>query len=97
MLVATNVASDDEQMSGGEKKVNENTYDISSIKHVTNKFLEVSRCSCAKQQQTNVQKKCCMCKVALLLIRPIFGFQLSLALHAFAAKHYMILYCLNKL
>ena len=33
MLAATNVASDDEQMSGGEKKVNESTYDISSIKH----------------------------------------------------------------
>ena len=32
------------KMSGSEKKVNENTYDISSIK----KFLEVSRCSRAK-------------------------------------------------
>ena len=39
------------------KKVNENTYDISSIKRVTKKFLEVSRCSRAKQQQRNVQKK----------------------------------------
>ena len=37
-----------------EKKVNENTYEISSIK----KFLEVSRCSRAKQRQRNVQKKC---------------------------------------
>ena len=36
-----------------EKKVNEKTYDISSIK----KFLEVSRCSCAKRRQKNVQKK----------------------------------------
>ena len=34
------------------KKVNENTYDISSIK----KFVEVSRCSRAKQRQRNVQK-----------------------------------------
>ena len=42
------------KMSGSEKKVNENTYDISSIK----KFLEVSRCSRAKQRQRNVQKKC---------------------------------------
>ena len=33
------------KMSGSEKKVDENTYDISSIKHVTKKFLEVSCCS----------------------------------------------------
>ena len=46
------------KMSSSEKKVNENTYDISSIKRVTKKFLEVSRCSCAKQRQRNVQKKC---------------------------------------
>ena len=46
------------KMSGSEKKVNENTYDISSIKRVTKKFLEVSRCSRAKQRQRNVQKKC---------------------------------------
>ena len=38
-------------MSGSEKKVNERTYDISSIK----KFLEVSSCSREKQRQTNVQ------------------------------------------
>ena len=32
------------KMSGSEKnKVNENTYDLSSIKSVTRKFLEVSR------------------------------------------------------
>ena len=35
-----------------------NTYDISSVKRVTKKFLEVSRCSRAKQWQRNVQKKC---------------------------------------
>ena len=58
--------------TGSEKKTNENTYDISSIKRVTKKFLEVSRCSRAKQRQRNVQKKvCCTCKVAFLLIRPI--------------------------
>ena len=33
-------------------------YDISFIKRVTRKFLEVSRCSRAKKQQRNVQKKC---------------------------------------
>ena len=46
------------KMNGSEKKVNENTYDISSKKRVTKKFLEVSRCSRAKQRQRNVQKKC---------------------------------------
>ena len=35
-----------EKMSGSEKKVNENMYEISSIKE----FLEVSRCSRAKQR-----------------------------------------------
>ena len=40
------------KMSGSEKKVNENTYDISSIK----KFLEGLRCSRGKQRQGNVQK-----------------------------------------
>ena len=38
------------------KKVNNTRYDISSIKRVTRKFLEVSRCSRAKQRQRNVQK-----------------------------------------
>ena len=46
------------KMSGNEKKVNENSYDISSLKRVTKKFLEVSHCSRAKQRQRNVQKKC---------------------------------------
>ena len=56
MLAATN------QMQGENKrqwqKVNENTYDIFSIKSVTKKFLEVSRCGRSKQRQRNVQKKC---------------------------------------
>ena len=42
-----------EKFSASKKKVNENTYDISSIKT----FLEVSRCNRAKQRQRNVQKK----------------------------------------
>ena len=46
------------KISGSEKNVNENTYNISSIKRVTKKFLEVSRCSRGKQRQRNVQKKC---------------------------------------
>ena len=44
------------KMCNSEKQVNKNTYDISSIKRVTRKFLEVSRCSRAKQRQRNVQK-----------------------------------------
>ena len=46
------------RMSGSEKKMNDNTYDIPSIKRVTKKSLEVSRCSRAKRWQRNVQKKC---------------------------------------
>ena len=46
------------KMSGSEKKVNKKTCDISSIKRVTKKFLEVSRRSREKQRQRNVQKKC---------------------------------------
>ena len=38
------------------KKVNNNRYDISSIKRVTRKFSEVSRCGRAKQRQR--KKKC---------------------------------------
>ena len=55
-LAATN------QMQGKKerqwKSVNENTYDFSFIKSRTKKFLEVSRCSRAKQRQKNVQKRC---------------------------------------
>ena len=40
------------------KKSENNRYDISSIKRVTRKFLEVSRCGRAKERQRNVQKKC---------------------------------------
>ena len=53
MLAATNNAGENERQW---KKVNDNTYDISSITRVTKKFLEVSRCSRAKQRQRNVQK-----------------------------------------
>ena len=59
-----------------KKKVNENTYDISSIK----KFVEVSRCSRAKQRQRIVQKKCAArakLKLLFLLIRPIDVFHRS--------------------
>ena len=49
------------KMSGSEKKVNKKTYNISFLKRVTKKCLEVSRCSRAEQQQKNVQKKCASC------------------------------------
>ena len=52
MLAATKV-----QMSSIEKKVNRNAYNISFIKRVTMRFLEVSRCSRAKQRERNIQKK----------------------------------------
>ena len=55
MLAATNARR---KWAAVKKKVNENTYDISSIKRVTKKFLEVSRWSRAKQRQRNVQEKC---------------------------------------
>ena len=49
------------KMSGSEKKVNNNMYNILSIKCVTKKFLEVSHCSHPKQQKRNVQKKGAAC------------------------------------
>ena len=80
-----------------KKKVNENTYDISSIKRVTKKFLEVSRCSRAKQRQRNVQEKCAarakllFCQLDLLL-----SFHCSPALHSpLSITRFYI--CLNKL
>ena len=88
-------------MSGSEKKVNENTYDISSIKRVTKKFLEVSRCSRAKQRQRNVQKKCAArAKLSVfffLLIRPIVVFHRSLALPSPLSITRSFIFCLNKL
>ena len=75
------------KMSGSEKKSEREhfrhfLYNKCNLK----KFLEVSRCSRAKQLQRNVQKKvCCTYKVAFLLIRPIVVFHRLPALHAFAA------------
>ena len=80
------------------KKVNGNTYDISSIKRVTKKFLEVSRCSRAKQRQRNVQKKCAARAKLFLLIRPIVVFHRfsGVACLPRLALHDLI-FCLNKL
>ena len=54
------------KMSGSEKKkVKKKTYDISSIKLVTKKFLEVSRCSRAKPRKE-------MCKKSVLHVQSCF-------------------------
>ena len=57
------------------KKVNKNTYDSSSIKRVTRKLLEVSRCSRANERQRNVQKNVLHVRSCFfVLIRPIVVF-----------------------
>ena len=53
MLAATKV-----KVSGSEKTGNKNTYDISSIKSVTRKFLGVLGCSRAKTTAKKCAKKC---------------------------------------
>ena len=73
------------KMSGSEKKVNENTYDISSIK----KFLEVSRCGRAKQRQRNVQKSVLHVQSCFFANQTYCCFFTVLV--AFAAQHYTIL------
>ena len=61
-----------------EKKVNEHTNDISFKQRVTSeKFLEVSRCSRAKQRQRNVQKIVLHVQSSFSLIRPIVLFHRS--------------------
>ena len=52
MLAATKL-----KMSDNETKVKKTTYDFSSVKRVTRKFLEVLRCSRGNQRQRNVQKE----------------------------------------
>ena len=78
------------KISGSEKIVNENTYDSSSIKRVTKKFLEVSRCSLPKQRQRNVQKKCVARANLLFCWLDLFLFFTILV--AFAAQHIYILF-----
>ena len=55
-----------------KKKVNKKTYDISSIKRVTKKFLEVSRCSRAKQRQRMCKKRLAISLRVLLHISSMF-------------------------
>ena len=64
-----------------EKSEQEHVCKISPIKLVTKKFLEVSRCSRAKQRQRNVQKKCAApANLFFFAIRPIVVFHRSAAL-----------------
>ena len=78
------------------KKVNRPTYNISSIRRVTRKFLEVSRCRRAKQRQRNVQKSVLHVKVVFLLIRPIaFFFAVFVAVGAWLALHDFIFCSFN--
>ena len=78
-------------MRRSEKKVNEYTYEISSIERVTGKFLKFSRCSGAKQRHRNVKKVCYTCKVAFLLIRPIvFFLPFSLPLPLSITRFYIL-------
>ena len=85
------------KISASEKKVNENTYDISAIKRVTKKFLEVSRCSRVKQRQRNVKKKwAAQAKLLALLTRPIVGFHHSPALPSLLSTTRFYIF-LNKL
>ena len=63
-------------MSGSEKKVSKNRYNISSTKCVTRKFLEVSCCSGAKNKSKEIVPKKCTARAKLffLLSRPIVVF-----------------------
>ena len=92
MLAATKV-----KMSGSEKKVNRTTYNISSIKRVTRKFLEVSRCSRAKQRQRNVQKKCAARAKLFFCLLDLFlsFFAVFVAVAAWLTLHDFI-FCFSK-
>ena len=70
----TNASGHQSENEQQRKKVNKNTYDISSIKGETRKFLEVSRYSRAKQPQRNVQKSVLHVESSFLLLRPIVVF-----------------------
>ena len=80
-------------MGGSEKKGEQEYIHVSSIKRVSGKFLEVSRCSRAKQRQRNVQKsvlyvQSCIFSDLFFIILVVFTF--SLVLHDF-------MFCFSKL
>ena len=73
MLAATNA---EVKMSGREKNSEpKNAHDISSKERVTKKFLEVSRCSHAKQRQNqksvlHVQSSCFFAPTPIVVFSP---------------------------
>ena len=82
-----------EKMSGSEqKKVNENTYNISSVKSLW-KFHVVVVQNNGKEMR---KKVCCTCKVAFLLVIPIVVFTVLRRCLRRLALHDLIL-CFNKL
>ena len=85
MLAATWV-----KMSDSRKKENKNKDDISSIKRVTRKLLEVSRCSRAKQRQRMYKKSVPHVQSCLFANQTYFCFFTVLV--AFSAQHYTILH-----
>jgi len=74
MLEATKV-----KMSGTKTKVNRKTYNISSMKPETRKFLEGSRCSHAKKKKQPAKKctMCCTCKAAFFLLLIVVYFKFT--------------------
>ena len=75
-----------------KNKMNRNTYNISSLKRVVRKFLEVSHYSHAKQQQRNVHKKCAAhAKLFFFFANETYWFLWAVFV-AVAAQHYMVSY-----
>ena len=77
------------KMSGTKKKVNRKTYNISSMKPVTRKFLEGSRCSQAKKKKKKKNSRemyktlFCTCKVVFFFVANCCLFHPSHYLHPF--------------
>ena len=92
MLALTKV-----KMSDSEKKMNKNTYDICHTKRIISKFLEVSRCSRAKQLQRSVHKKVCFFVQSCFFTNETncCFFHPSLFLHCLSFQDYIL--CLSKL
>ena len=80
-----------------KKKLNENAYDISPIKRVTNEVSGSFTLKSCKTTAKNVQRKRAVrAKLLFLRIRPIAIFHRSPALPSRLAPHDFI-FCLNKL
>ena len=79
------------------KKENKTTYNISSIKRVTRKFLEVSGCRLARPRQKDVQKKCAARAKLFFCLLDLFlsFFAVFVAVAAWLALHDFI-FCFSK-